>query len=378
VPDRLAYDIQGPEGAAPLLLLGSLGTTRAVWDPQLPELRQWFRVVRFEHPGHGGAGVPEEPPSVEALGRRLLALCDELRLEKAHVAGLSLGGLVGLWLAATRPERVERLAVCCATTRFANPEAYLQRAAAVRAHGTAHLATAAISRWFTPGFSSGHPEVASEFSEMLAGVSAEGYAYCCEVVAGTDLAPLAGAVHAPTLVLGAAFDPVVPPEVAAATMKAIPGSTLRVLRCGAHLVNVECPDDVSEALLAHFAGTPRVRGETVRRAVLGGDHVDRAHAGASDFARPFQEILARWPWGEIWARPGLDLQARRLLTIAILAVLGRHEELEMHIRSGLAPTAPGRLSEEALREVLLHCALYAGVPAANAAFSIAERVLAGQ
>ena len=113
------------------------------------------------------------------------------------------------------------------------------------------------------------------------------------------------------------------------------------------------------------------RGLEVRRAVLGSAHVERALAAATDFDRDFQSYITRAAWGEIWARPGLSLQTRHLLTIVMLATLNRQEELEMH----LAATRNTGLTPEEVREALMHVAVYAGVPAANAALRTAKRVL---
>jgi 3-oxoadipate enol-lactonase/4-carboxymuconolactone decarboxylase len=207
---------------------------------------------------------------------------------------------------------------------------------------------------------------------MLAGVGPEGYAYCCEAVAQADLVPDLARIAARALVVGGALDPVIPPDLAAATMSAIPGATLCVLAGGAHLVNVEQPEAFNEVLLRHLTGSPSERGLEERRAVLGKAHVDRALARASELTGDFQELLAKWPWGEVWARPGLDRRARRLITIAMLVALGRSEELEMHVRQALRDG----VSVSELKEVLLQTAVYAGVPAANSAFAIADRVVA--
>ncbi len=384
--EDVAYKLDGPEGAPPLVLAGSLGTTVGVWDGQVPVLSQWFRVVRVEHPGHGGAGVPEGPGTLEGLGERLLGIMDDLGIGAACYAGLSLGGLVGMWLAANHPERVSRLALCFTSARFAGAGSYMERAAQVRSAGTAQLAPAALGRWFTAPFLSLHPEVGEGYAATLAGIDAPGYAYCCEALAGADLTAHLERIKAPTLVVGGALDPVVPPDLAAMTMKAIPGASLVVLPAGAHLANVERPGPFNDLLLSHFVGSASERGERVRREVLGGGHVDRERAAGAGFGAPFQDLLAKWPWGEIWARPGLDWATRRLLTIAMLASLGRTEELEVHLRAALArgeggeplagePLAEAPLTEEAVTEVLLQVAVYAGVPAANAAFRVAGRVL---
>jgi 3-oxoadipate enol-lactonase/4-carboxymuconolactone decarboxylase len=366
------YHLEGLPPAPWLVLLGSLGTTTAVWDRQVPALRAWFRVLRIEHPGHGGAEVPAGQGTVEALGQRIVATLDRVGVDKAHVAGLSLGGLIGIWLAANHPGRVDRLVLACTAGRFNAAESYRQRAAAVRAQGTGQLVPASLSRWFTEPFASFFPDVTAQYAAMLASVGPEGYAYCCEAVAETNLVPDLARIAAPALVVGGALDPVIPPDLAAATMSAIPGATLCVLAGGAHLVNVEQPEAFNDVLLRHLMGSPSERGLAVRRAVLGEAHVDRALARASELTGDFQELLAKWPWGEVWARPGLDRRERRLITIAMLVALGRSEELEMHIRQALRDG----VSVSELKEVLLQSAVYAGVPAANSAFAIADRVVA--
>jgi 4-carboxymuconolactone decarboxylase len=113
-------------------------------------------------------------------------------------------------------------------------------------------------------------------------------------------------------------------------------------------------------------------GLRVRREVLGDAHVDRAIAGATDFTAPFQELITRYAWGAVWGRDGLDRRTRSCITLAVLAALGREHELALHVR---AARTNGVTAEE-ISEVLLHTAVYAGVPAANAAYAVAQRVLA--
>ncbi|HYA44851.1 MAG TPA: 3-oxoadipate enol-lactonase [Acidimicrobiales bacterium] len=368
----VSYELAGPKRAPLLVLVGSLGTASTVWDHQMPALSAWFRVLRVEHPGHGGAGAPRGPYTIEALGGVLVRLLDALGAGRVCFAGLSLGGLIGMWLASKHPQRVERLALCCSAPRFEPPETWLRRAGRTRAEGTQWLVDASLGKWFTPQYLGEHPDVASQYSSALSRVDREGYASCCEALAAADLWPALARIETPTLVLGGASDPVVPPELASATMKAIPGATLCVLSPGAHMVNVERADAFNQALLQHLTGGPQARGLAVRQAVLGAAHVESALAGASELTAPFQDLLTRWPWGEVWARPGLDRQTRRLITIAMLVALGHSKELELHMRQALRDG----LSTSVLREVLLQTAVYAGVPAANSAFAIAERALA--
>ncbi len=275
-----------------------------------------------------------------------------------------------MWLAIEHPGRVDRLAVCCSAPRFTPPGTWVERAGNVRAEGVAPLVEAALGRWFAPAFRRDHPDVVARYRAMLSGVDPEGYAACCDALATADVTGQLGQIRAPTLVLGGAYDPVVPPASAASTMTAIPGASLCVLAGAAHLANVEQPGAFNSVVLAHLAGRPEERGEAVRRAVLGADHVERAMSGASELTAPFQEMLNLWPWGGVWARPGLEVETRRLIAIAILVALGRHGELEMHVRQALRAGT----STTTLRELLLQTAVYAGVPAANSAFAIANRV----
>ena len=112
-------------------------------------------------------------------------------------------------------------------------------------------------------------------------------------------------------------------------------------------------------------------GMRVRREVLGDEHVDRAIEQTTDFTRDFQELITRYAWGEIWTRPGLDRRTRSCITLTALVALGRDEELAMHVRAALRTG----LTADEIKEVLLHSAVYCGVPAANAAFAVARRVL---
>ncbi len=297
--ERVGYDLGGPEDAPFLVLLGSLGTNRQVWDGQVSLFSNWFRVVRVEHPGHDGGRAPKGPYTIEMLGQRVLGLIDVLGVGRAAIAGLSLGGLVAMWLAVEHPDRVEKLAVSGSAPQFSPPAMWQARAEQVRAEGTAPLVEAALARWFTPAFVGSHPEVISGYRAMFLGVDAEGYASCCDALSKGDITGQLGRITAPTLVLTGAKDPVVPPASAAATMQAIEGSSLSVLAGAAHLANVEQPDAFNSAVLDHLVGRQDERGLATRRAVLGDAHVERSLSGATELSAPFQDFLNRWPWGDV-------------------------------------------------------------------------------
>ena len=249
---RLHATLDGPPGAPVLVLGGSLGTTGALWEAQLAELAARFWVVRYDHLGHGGSLVPAGPYSIDLLGRELLALLDELGIDYASFAGLSLGGMVGMWVAAHAPERVQRLVLFCTSARLGPPEMWHERAAAVRAGGMPAVVDGVLARWFTPAFAQERPEVVAVYREMVTATPAEGYAGCCEAIAGMDLRPVLGAIGAPTLVVAGAQDPATPPEHAELIAAAIPGARLAVLDRAAHLATVEQPDRAGSLLLEHL------------------------------------------------------------------------------------------------------------------------------
>jgi 3-oxoadipate enol-lactonase len=255
----LVSTLDGPAGAPVVVLGNSLGTSRAVWDPQIPALRRHFRLLRYELPGHGGAGGgwspgPPGPYTVGELGAAVLRLLDAEGLGQVRYCGISLGGMIGMWLAANAPARIAGLAVCCTSAYLPPASGWAERAALVRSEGTAAVAPQSVSRWFPAAYLSRHPEVAPAFTAMLAGIEAEGYAGCCAAIGSMDLRPVLGSVQAPTLVIAGEQDPATPPRQGAAIASAVPGARLRVVRGAAHLASVSAAGEVTAALLAHLRG----------------------------------------------------------------------------------------------------------------------------
>ncbi|MEU8255732.1 3-oxoadipate enol-lactonase [Micromonospora inaquosa] len=244
--------VDGP-AAAPVLLLGSsLGTAAAMWEPQVPTLAQRFRVIRYDHLGHGRSAVPPGPYTLDLLGRELLRTLDDLDVPWVHYAGLSLGGMVGMWLATYAPDRVRRLALLCTSASLGPPEQWRERAATVRADGLPAIADAVVARWFTPAFAAARPEVVATHRALLTATSPAGYAACCEAIAAMDLRPDLGRVAAPTLVIAGADDLATPVAHAHEIVGRIPQARLAVVDAAAHLANVEQSEQVCRLLLEHF------------------------------------------------------------------------------------------------------------------------------
>ena len=248
---EVSHTVAGPEDAPVVVLSNSLGATRAMWDPQVPALAERYRVVSYDTRGHGASPAPAGPYTLDDLVDDVLALLDRVGAERAHVVGLSLGGMTALRLAAREPQRVHRLAVLC-TSAKTEPQGFLDRAAAVRADGTAPIAEAVVSRWLTPPYAAGHPDLVARLQAMIVGCDDEGYAACAEVVAGIDLRDDLGRVTAPTLVVSGAEDQALPPAHQQAIADGIGGAELLTVSPGAHLANLEQPLQVSGALLGHL------------------------------------------------------------------------------------------------------------------------------
>jgi 3-oxoadipate enol-lactonase len=240
----LNHQMEG-EGDRVVVLSGSLGSSLAMWDPQIPTLADRFRVLRYDHPGHGRSPLSEDR-TVAALAAQLLGLLDGLGFVQVSFCGLSLGGAVGMRVALDAPDRIDRLVLCSTSARFATPEFWDRRAAVVRSGGVDAVADEVLDRWFTPGFSN-----VRRYRDMLVSTPAEGYARCCEAVRDWDARGALGAVQAPTLAIAGADDPSTPPDELKAIVAEIPSARLTVLD-GRHLVNVEQADPFNEALLAHL------------------------------------------------------------------------------------------------------------------------------
>lgn len=237
-----------------LLLGGSLGTDLSVWDPQVGALGAQRRIVRFDHRGHGGSPAPDGPYSIADLGGDVVALLDRLGIERADYCGLSIGGMIGQWLAIRAPERIGRLALICTSPDTLNPDAFHDRARAVREAGaTEPIADAVVANWFTEPWAAEHRSLVARHRQMIVDTPAAGYAGCCEAVAGHDVVAELPAVRAPTLVIAGAQDRAIPPTQGERIAAAIDGARFELLDPGSHLASVERAEAVTALLQEHFA-----------------------------------------------------------------------------------------------------------------------------
>ncbi|WP_230993760.1 bifunctional 3-oxoadipate enol-lactonase/4-carboxymuconolactone decarboxylase PcaDC [Streptomyces endocoffeicus] len=376
------HNLTGPPTAPPLILGPSLGTSLTVWEPQLPALARRHRVLRWDLPGHGGSPAAPLPSdgsaTIDDLAALVLRLADDQGWERFAYAGISIGGAVGLYLAAHHPDRISRLSVVCSSARFGEPAVWRERAALVRAEGTEAMVASRPGTWFSRDFA--RTPVGAALIEDLRATDRAGYAACCDALAAYDMTADLEKITAPTLVVAGRDDPATPPSHARHIADAVPGASLLEVAGAAHLAGVERPEAVTGALLTHLNGPAPSRprddasrhdaGMAVRRAILGDAHVDRAVARTTPFTARFQDFITRYAWGEIWTGDGLDRRTRSCITLTALIAHGHDAELAMHIRAALT----NGLTREEIGEVLLQSAIYCGVPAANSAFATAQRV----
>ncbi|WP_345138600.1 alpha/beta fold hydrolase [Streptomyces mexicanus] len=421
-PNTLQYRFDGPEDAPVLILGPSLGTTWHMWDRQVPELAQQWRVFRYDLPGHGGA--PAHPAaSVTELAGRLLATLDALGVHRFGYAGCALGGAVGVELALRHPERLASLALIAASPRFGTADEFRQRGVVVRTNGLDPIARTSPDRWFTPAFAAAQPAITDWAVQMVRTTDPGCYIAACEALAAFDVRAELGCVGVPTLVLVGSDDQVTGPAEARTLVAGIPDARLAVVPSASHLVPVEQPAAVTDLLVRHFSTawqpafdastgqmaivaapvkpvlaaappaapvTPVAEiapaqaqppatvgpdgyetGLKIRREVLGDAHVDRELEQADDFSGDFQNLLTRTAWGEIWHRPGLDRRTRSCVALTALVAGGHLEELAAHTRAALRIG----LTPDEIKEVLLQTAVYCGMPVAGRAFRVAQRVI---
>ena len=249
MPVELRHQFRGKRGSPAVVFTGSLGTDLTMWQPQADRLRPHFCTLRYDIRGHGASEVPPGPYAMDDLGSDLVALLDRLGIERASLCGLSIGGMISMWVAAHAPERVKRLVLCCTAAQLGPPEGWHERAATVRAGGVEAVADAVLERWFTPRFASEHPEVIGRFRAQLVATQREGYAGCCEAIAAMDLTGDLPSIDAPTLVLAGADDPATPPPYGEQIAELIPGARFELVSHAAHLASVERPDLTTMTIL---------------------------------------------------------------------------------------------------------------------------------
>ncbi|MBC7803350.1 MAG: 3-oxoadipate enol-lactonase [Candidatus Parcubacteria bacterium] len=374
---RLYWRCDGSDDRPALLLGNSIGTDHCLWDPVMPELTRSFRVLRFDMRGHGASEASSAPEyALDRLARDALAVADAAGAKRFHFAGISLGGMIGMWLGVHAPERLERLVLSNTAPHFP-PEGWADRIAAVRAGGMASIADMAMGRFFTPAFVQGGGPLYGTARRTLLNVDPAGYIGCCAAIRDMDLRGDLATIAVPTLVIAGKHDLATPPAQGHAIAAAILGAAFKELAC-AHIPTLEAPAAFVDAVLGFLSaqadGSEKQRydrGLARRKEVLGVEYVEARLRSRHSFTDEFQALITRYAWGEMWTRPVFDDRTRRLLVLAMMVALKSWEEFELHVRAGLEH----ELSETELKEMLMLAAVYCGVPAANSAFGHAKKII---
>ncbi|HEV8257547.1 MAG TPA: 3-oxoadipate enol-lactonase [Casimicrobiaceae bacterium] len=251
--DKFNCRVEGPPDAPVLVLSNSLGTDLSMWDAQMPALTTRFRVLRYDTRGHGASAVTPGPYTIGELGRDVLRLLDALKIRRAHFCGLSMGGMIGMWLGVHAPDRIGRMVLANTAPKIGTPEMWNQRIDNVRKGGMAAIVDTLLERWFTAAFRARAPEAVARVSAMLTATPAEGYCACCVAVRDMDQRDAIAGIRHPTLVIAGTHDAVTPPAEGRATAERIRGARYVELDA-AHLSNIEAADRFTTEAVAFIAG----------------------------------------------------------------------------------------------------------------------------
>jgi 3-oxoadipate enol-lactonase len=241
-------EIEGPERAPVLMLSNSLGTDLHMWDQQVAPLTRHFRLVRYDRRGHGKSGVPKAPYSMERLGRDVVGVLDGLGIAKINWCGLSMGGMVGMWLGANAGSRIDKLILSNTSSHFPDPTVWDGRIKMVRDKGLEGIVDANMERWFTKDFRARSPQTMERMKTMFVATNVEGYIGCGEAIRDMDHRPLLARIGAPTLVIAGKQDPATPLEGNEFIRQHIPGAKIAVLDT-AHIANMEQPKIYADTVL---------------------------------------------------------------------------------------------------------------------------------
>ena len=256
---RLHYETSGLSAGEVLVLSNSVGSNLHMWDKVLPRLESAFRVVRYDTRGHGRSSTPPGPYTINRLGYDLLFLLDHLGIGRANVCGLSMGGMVAMWLGIYAPQRLRRLILANTGAHIGTPEIWAQRIATVQNSGMAALAGVMLERWFTPSFRDNHPADMETIRNMVAATDPDGYIACCGAIRDTDLRSDISAIAAPALVITGTHDPATPPSNGCAIHAVIRNSKYVELDAS-HLSAWERAEEFADAAIAFLATEERSDG----------------------------------------------------------------------------------------------------------------------
>jgi 3-oxoadipate enol-lactonase/4-carboxymuconolactone decarboxylase len=375
----VAYRLLGAEANPLVVLAHPLGMSQAVWDDVLPALLPRYRVLTWDLPGHGASQAWGEAPIAPAdLAAEALALADHAGAKRFHFAGTSIGGVVGQQLISEHAERLLSATLTNTGAVIGTAELWSTRAGRIREEGLAAMAEEIVPRWFAPACFEAEPALKAGWCTQMGRGDDDSYARLCEMLGSHAFTGKLSGKPVKVQLLGGSEDLATPPATLEALAAELDGAPLEILEGVGHVPSVEVPGRFAETLLAVMAvdlgdvgnqGVDYATGLETRKQVLGEAHVARSTENATSLDAPFQQMITRLAWGELWSNEDLTRRERSMITTGILAALGR-EELTLHLKTAKRIG----LTEAELRQVLMHVAIYGGVPAANHAFALAKEL----
>ncbi|WP_445000349.1 alpha/beta fold hydrolase [Halomonas mongoliensis] len=375
----VAYRLLGAEANPLVVLAHPLGMSQAVWDDVLPALLPRYRVLTWDLPGHGASQAWGEAAIAPSdLAAEALALADHAGAERFHFAGTSIGGVVGQQLIAEHAERLLSATLTNTGAVIGTAELWSTRAGRIREEGLAAMAEEIVPRWFAPACFEAEPALKAGWCTQMGRGDDDSYARLCEMLGSHAFTGKLSGKPVKVQLLGGSEDLATPPATLEALAAELDDAPLEILEGVGHVPSVEVPGLFAEKLLAVMAvdlgdvgnqGVDYATGLETRKQVLGEAHVARSTENATSLDAPFQQMITRLAWGELWSNEDLTRRERSMITTGILAALGR-EELTLHLKTAKRIG----LSEAELRQVLMHVAIYGGVPAANHAFALAKEL----
>jgi 3-oxoadipate enol-lactonase len=245
---KIHYELVGPANAPVVVFSNSLGTNLSMWDPQLPEVEARFRALRYDTRGHGQSSVTPGPYTIDLLGRDVLTLLDALGIQRVHFCGLSMGGMIGMWLGLNAPSRLSKLVLCSTAAKIGSAETWNARIEAIRKNGMKSVAASVIERWLTLEFRAHSPQTAGMMLRMLEAASPEGYVANCAAVRDFDARERVSSIQAATLIMSGSHDPATPPTDGRYLAEQISRARYVELQAS-HLSNVEASKPFTAELI---------------------------------------------------------------------------------------------------------------------------------
>jgi 3-oxoadipate enol-lactonase len=245
------YRFEGEEDRPVVMLSNSLGSRLEMWEPQIASLTERYRVVLYDNRGHGRSDAPPGPYTLERIATDARELIAELDVGSVLWCGVSLGGMVGMWLAANAPQTLKRAVLANTSALIGPPDMWSQRIQVAETQGMELLAKVVVQRWVTAGFAAEHPDIAARMERMIAETPTQGYVATCMAIRDMDLRDSLSRIAVPVLVIAGSQDQSTPVAMGEQLVASIAGARFAIIEA-AHLSNVEQPEEFNRLVRNFF------------------------------------------------------------------------------------------------------------------------------